>query len=178
MTFFDGYSYRQKNLALLVLGVLLIAVSYKRAFRISIETYRYLQELTVKQQEAVVSSRDIQSIQVEIATLNKLLGNENVALEEVQQGFLNFIAKYGTGVDVQEMEEVYAFDHPDFRINTFKINIKGPFLSQLRFIYSLERKFNDAQLIHANTFFRKNLDLDKDELITTLLLQNYVQNKQ
>lgn len=177
MILFEKYSYKQKNLALLVLGVLLFAVSYKRSFRNTIETHSYLAELEQKKAEAEASQSTIQRLQLEISTVNRLLGKENVSIERVQQGFLNFFAMKSSGLSVQQIEEVYTFDHPDFSINTFRIDIKGDYLHQLRFIHKLEKEFEDARLIHTHFETKKDLVSGKSDLIATLLLQNYVQNE-
>ena len=177
MTFFDQYSYKQKNLALLILGVLLTAVAYKRSFKTTIETRDYISELRMKQQDAVSSQQAIRLLQVEIAGVNKLLGKENISIERVQQGFLNFFARNSSGLSVQQIEEVYTFDHPDFSINTFRIDLQGDFISQLHFIHRLEREFDEARLIHTRFEARKDLVSGKKHLISTLLLQNYVQSE-
>lgn len=177
MTLFDKYSYKQKNLALLVLAVLLFAVAYKRSFRTTIETRAFIEELQLKKAAAESSQTAIQQLQLEIATVNRLLGRENVSIERVQQGFLNFFALKSHGLSVQQIEEVYTFDHPDFSINTFRIDIKGDYLSQLQFIHALEKDFDDARLIHTHFETKKDLVSGKSDLISTLLLQNYVQNE-
>lgn len=177
MTLFEKYSYKQKNLALLVIGVLLFAVAYKRSFRTTIETRSYISELEIKKAEAGQSQFTIRNLQTEIATITKLLGKENVSIEQVQQGFLNFFARKSSGLAVQQIEEVYTFDHPDFSINTFRIDIKGDFIAQLKFIHQLEKDFEDARLIHTRFELKKDLVSGKNELITTLLLQNYVQHE-
>jgi hypothetical protein len=177
MTLFEKYSYKQKNLALLVIGVLLFAVAYKRSFSTTIETTAYIAELKEKKQQAESSQSEIANLQLEISTVNRLLGRENVSIERVQQGFLNFFALKSRSLSVQQIEEVYTFDHPDFSINTFRIDIKGDYLSQLRFMHALEKEFDDARLIHTHFETKKDLVSGKSDLISTLLLQNYVQNE-
>lgn len=177
MTFFDKYSYKQKNLALLVLGVLLFAAAYKRSFRTTIDTTTYISELSDKKAEAELSQQTIQNLQLEIATVNGILGKENVSIEQVQQGFLNFFALQSSGLSVQQIEEVYTFDHPDFSINTFRIDIEGNFIQQLLFIHKLEKQFQEARLIHTHFETKKDPASSKSNLITTLLLQNYTRNE-
>jgi hypothetical protein len=175
MTLFEKYSFRQKNVALLILGGLLAIVSYKRSFSTTIETRKFLSELEIKKSAAMQSYGNIQVLQKEIIQINRLLGKENVSIEEVQQSFLNFFAMRSSGLVVHQIEEVYSFDHPDFRINTFRIDLKGDFLSLLKFLHNLETRFNDARLIHSAYEVKKNEETGKLELISTLLLQNYVQ---
>jgi hypothetical protein len=177
MTFFDKYSYKQKNLALLVLGVLLAAVSYKRSFRTTLETLGYISELKAKKELAASSRNTIRTLQLEIANINKLLGKENVPIEAVQQGFLNFFAMHSRNLSVQQIEEVYTFDHPDFSINTFRIDLKGDYLSQLRFLDRLEKQFDEARLIHTGFEMKKDQQSGSSYLVSTLLLQNYVRNE-
>lgn len=175
MTLFEKYSYKQKNLALLIIAVLLFAVSYKRAFSKTIETNGYINELEIRKQEALNSQKEIQLLQKQVARLNKLLGKENVSVEEVQQGFLNFLARKSPHISVKQIDEVYGFEHPDFKINTFKIELQGDFISVLKFIYSLEQHFDDARLIHFQMNSEKDAVTNKTDLTTTLLIQNYVQ---
>ncbi|MDF3026956.1 MAG: hypothetical protein K0S23_1263 [Fluviicola sp.] len=175
MTLFEKYSYKQKNLALLIIAVLLFAVSYKRAFSKTIETNSYINELEIKKLEALNSQKEIQILQKQVAQLNKLLGKENVSVEEVQQGFLNFLARKSPRISVKQIDEVYGFEHPDFKINTFKIELKGDFISILKFINTLEQSFDDARLIHFQMSSEKDPVTGKIDLTTTLLIQNYVQ---
>lgn len=177
MTLFDKYSYKQKNFALLALTVLLFAVAWKRSFSTTVETRAYISELELKKAEAETSQTAISNLQLEISTINRLLGKENVSIEQVQQGFLNFFARKSRSLSVQQIEEVYTFDHPDFSINTFRIDIQGDYLPQLRFINALEREFEDARLIHTHFETRKDLVTGKNDLVATLLLQNYTQHE-
>lgn len=175
MTLFEKYSFRQKNVALLILLGLLSVVSYKRSFSKTIETNTYISELEGKKQQALMSFGRIKNLNEEIVSVNGLLGKENVSIEEVQQSFLNFFGRNNENLEVNQIEEVYGFDHPDFRINTFRIDVKGDFISLIRFMNKLELNFNEARLIHASFASDKNQETEKLELITTLLLQNYVQ---
>ncbi len=175
MNLFEKYSYKQKNLALLIIAVLLFAASYKRAFSKTIELNGYINELEIKKQEALDSQKEIRLLQKDVARLNRLLGKENVSVEEVQQGFLNFLAKKSPKIQVKQIDEVYGFEHPDFKINTFKIELRADFISVLKFIYALEGSFDDARLIHFKMSSEKDPVTNKIDLTTTLLIQNYVQ---
>lgn len=173
MTFFDQYTYRQKNYALAILTVLLLAASYKRAFKTTLETVQYRTELNEKIAYSKNLIADIRITQSEIKHYNKLLGKENVTIEKVQQGFLNFLAKNKTDLIVYQVDEVLTYQHPDFKINTHKIILKGNFLQTLRFIYKLEKEFDLAKMINVSFEFKKYNSEEKEDLYTTLLLQNY-----
>jgi len=173
MTFFDGYSYKQKNYALAILAVLLLAASYKRAFSVTAETVRNKNELIHKMEESVTALDNIRVTQIEIAALNKLLGKENVTIEKVQQGFLNFLNRNSSNISVYQVEEVMKFQHPDFSINTHRIILKGNFLNTLQFLYKLEKEFDLARLINVSFEYKKYNIEEKEQLYTIILLQNY-----
>ncbi len=174
MTFFDKYSYKQKNYALAILAVLLIAVAYKRAFSISIETRNYRNELQDKLLRASSADQEIRSKQLEIAQLNRYLGEENSTVERVQQGFLNFFAQKGKGLSVHQIDEVLNFKHPDFEINTHRIVLRGNYSRTLEFIYALEREFNLAKVLNLKFEYKRYSLEDEKHLYTTLLIQNYL----
>lgn len=173
MTFFDSYSYKQKNYALLIVGVLLIAASYKRAFKTTIETVSYRKELEGKIAFSKNAIRDIRRTQADIGYLNTILGKENSTIEKVQQGFLKFLEKNSSGVIVFQVDEVLRFQHPDFTIHTHRVVLKGDFLNTLRFIHALEKRFDLAKLINVSFEYKKYSSEEQEELYTTLLLQNY-----
>lgn len=174
MTFFDGYSYKQKNYALLILAVLLMAVAYKRAFSVTLETLDYREELYQKLETASRADQDIRLRQLDIARLNRYLGEENSTVEKVQQGFLNFFARHGKGLQVYQIDEVLNFKHPDFEINTHCIVLRGDFPSSLHFLYKLEKEFMLARVLNVS-FELKRFSMEEDKhLYTTLLIQNYL----
>lgn len=174
MTFFDGYSYKVKNRAMIVLAVLLVAVAYKRAFSVTIETRGYKTELEEKLVRAASAEHDIRLKQVQIAQLNQYLGEENNTVEKVQQAFLNFFATNAEDVLVHQIDKVLHFKHPDFAINTHCIVLKGGFLETLHFLYALERDFDLAKVLNVTFEYRKATNEDDPALFTTLLIQNYL----
>lgn len=174
MTFFDKYSYKQKNYALLVIGVLLAAVAYKKGFGPTLEIKNYRIELEEKLITAASADDQIRTKQIEVAQLNRLIGDEGNTIEKVQQEFLNFFAKNAINVSVHEINEVLHFQHPDFAINTHRVVLKGNYSSTLRFLYEVEKKFKLAKILNVSFEFTKQEASDDKSLYTTILIQNYL----
>jgi hypothetical protein len=174
LTFFDKYSFQQKNYALAILTVLLIAVAYKKAFSISLDTIKYQTELTDKVEKASHADQDIRSNQIEIMKLDRFLGKENSTVEKVQQGFLNFFAEKAKNIAVHQIDEVLNFKHPDYEINTHSIVLKGDYLSTLNFIYALETDFPLGKILNITFEYKRPSSEDNEALYTTLLMQNYL----
>ncbi|NRA13343.1 MAG: hypothetical protein HRT57_15460, partial [Crocinitomicaceae bacterium] len=106
MTFFDKYSFKQKNYAVALLTVLLIAVAYKKSFSGSLETIKYRTELNAKVEKAAHADEEIRIKQIEIMKLDRFIGKENSSVEKVQQGFLNFFAENAKDINVHQIDEV------------------------------------------------------------------------
>lgn len=173
MTFFDKYSYKQKNYALLLLGVLLLAVAYKRAFKTTFETLNAKTDIELKIEQAKYATTNVKQVQKSLQQLNKLIGKENVTVEKVQQGFLNFFARKSQGISVFQIDEVLNYKHPDFTILTHRIVLKGNFIQTLKFIYELEKDFDLAKLVNVSFEYKKMNSDQPEDLYTVLLLQNY-----
>lgn len=174
MTFFDKYSFKQKNYALLVIFVLLLAVVYKRSISVTLETRNYRDELSGNLKVAATAVNTIRIKQQSIKQLNQILGKENSSVEKVQQGFLNFFAKRSKGLSVYTISEVIKYRHPDFTINTHEIILKGGYTDALHFIYALEKEFDLARLVNVSFEYRKMSSDEPEALYTTLLIQNHL----
>jgi len=174
MTFFDKYSYKQKNYALILLAVLLVAVAYKKAFSVTLETMQYRDELEEKLLLAQTAAADIRLCKAQINNLDRLLGKENITIEKVQQGFLNFFARNAERISVYQIDEVLTYQHPDFSINTHRIVLKGDYIHTLQFIYRFEKQFDLARLINISFEYKKYTADSHEELYTTILIQNYL----
>lgn len=173
MTLFQKYTYRQKKLALVVIFVLLAAAAYKRSFSITLQQLALNSELQIKRAEAETSIDRLKTKQNELKLINQIVGQENVPNERVQQKFLSFFDEKSNNLSVERMEEVYTFDHPDYTINTNLITIKGDYLNTVKFIYNLEKNFTFARIVSSNLQLKTNRTLQKSELHTTILLQNF-----
>lgn len=174
MTFFDKYSFKQKNYAVALLTVLLIAVAYKKSFSGSLETIKYRTELDAKVEKASHADQDIKFKQIEIMKLDRFIGKENSTVEKVQQGFLNFFAEKAEHLHVHHIDEVLNFKHPDYQINTHSIILKGDYLNTLNFIYALETNFPLGKILNITFEYKRPSSEDEEALYTTLLMQNYL----
>lgn len=174
MTFFDKYSYKQKNYALLVIVILLLAVTYKKSISITMETRTYRSELENQLTFAETAGSQIRIKQASINQLNRLLGKENSSVEKVQQGFLNFFAQRANGLQVYKIDEVIRFKHPDFTINTHQVVLKGGYLNVVSFLYKLEKDFDLARLTNVSFNYQKMNSEEPEALYTTILIQNYL----
>jgi hypothetical protein len=175
MKLFEKYSYGQKNVALLLIGVLLLAVSYKRSFSKTLELISYSNELDQKIEDGKASQKNIQHLQKNLYDINHFIGKENNSVEQVQQQFLGFFDVNGKQLSLKQIDEVYSFDNPDYTVNTLKIDLEGPYVPLTNFIKLVEEKFEYARIVHVSNYLLTDPLSQKKSLVTTLLIQHYDQ---
>jgi len=174
MTFFDKYSYKTKNYALIILGVLLLAVIWKRSINTTIDLLSLNNQLEEKLELATTADQQIKNTYKEISELNAYIGKENSSVDEVQQAFLRFFDAETRSLQIEQMDEVLNFKHPDFEINTHRIVVSGPYVETVKFIYTFEKEFKMAKVLSVQFESERNKMTNKIALNTTLLIQNYV----
>jgi hypothetical protein len=173
MKLFEKYTYRQRKIAVLAIFLLLCVASYKRTFSVTLDLINLREELTQKKHEAENSGVTLKRKQEELIKINNLIGEENVPNDRVQHGFLTFVDNSKTSLIVEEVEEVYRFNHPDFVINTNEITLKGNYRSMVRFLYNFEKNFDLARLVSVQIFVKKNREKKINELFLKVLVQNF-----
>lgn len=178
MNWFSKYTFRQKNFALLIIFGLLLMVTYKRALNPTLESLDLRSELTEKRMEAQLSLSTLKIKRIELSNVNKLIGQEGVTTEKVQQGLLSFhTSRSQDGVNVSQIDEPYYYIHPDFYIYTNQVTLKGDFHSLHKFIFDLETEFDLARVVSIKYYIEKNYIDSREELYATLLLQNFEKNE-
>lgn len=173
MKIFEKYSFRKKKVVLIVIIVLLGAASYKRAFSLTFDQLALYDELKVKEYEAKNSVETLKNKALQLSQVNNIIGKENVPNEIVQHSFLSFVKSQKHGLVVNSIDEPHQYQHPDFKINTNKVTVKGGYSDVTSFIYSFEKEFNLGRLVSLNLFKQKNKASKKDELLTTIYFQNF-----
>lgn len=173
MEFFEQYSYKQKNLLLLILSALLLIVCYKRAISITLDLMTLNDELKVKTQEAENSQQTVFAKQKLNKALDRVIGKENVPKEKVQQSFVSFFEMHRENVQLLSMEEPFVYIHPDFNIYSHRVILEGGFNDLHRLINDIEEKFEYAQLLNVTYQVERELRTKSNRLQATLILQNY-----
>jgi|SRR5690554_6274731 len=173
MKIFEKYSFRKKKVILLIVIVLLGAAAYKRAFSLTLQQLALFDELTIKEYEAQNSVETLKNKSFQLSQINGIIGKENVQNEIVQHSFLSFVKKQKYRLAVNSIDEPHQYQHPDFKINTNKVTIKGDYSAVTSFVYSFEKEFNLGRLVSLHLFKQQNKASKKDELLTTIYFQNF-----
>jgi len=174
---FDRFTYKQKNYGLLVLFVLMIMVSYKRSFSLTLSALSEIERLETQKREVVHAQSDLESLQIQLIQLNRNIGKADLDPDKVQQEILRTIAWYSEEHEVmlEQLEATHNFETVDFNIFSNLVSVKGTFNGILELAYYVENSFDYARLVNVSIYKKQNPITKKTNLYGKLLFQHYRQ---
>jgi|GEM_PF-611803 len=170
---FENLTYRQKFLALLAIATLLGFAAYKRSFKLTLDAYHELSELSEQLIEINSSSNTVQELDTEILFLDNLLGEENMESVLVQQEILNFVTNKSKSVHVFDVAEVHEASDNKFTIHTNQLTIEGSFEALLKIVYEFEKEFPYSRVVNTSFFKKKDFKTRRIKLYAKIIFQNY-----
>lgn len=172
---FDNYSYKQKCIALGIIFLMLSAAAYKRSFKSLFDAMSENETLANKSQEYRVKSKSMDSLMKDIATLDNMLGKENVSKEEVQQGIVSFVGVRHQDVSIHDLQPIHSFIDGNFKIVTNQLDVTGTVNQLLKTAYDFERNFKLSRVVSMSFYTIKN---NKSEVLhLKIFFQNYENTK-
>lgn len=174
---FDKLTYRQKNYGLLALFIIMLMVSYKRSFVLTLNALDELKNQEVQAQSAQTAQQSIEMLQISINQLNQNIGRSDIEPDKVNQEILSTISRFSqtSEVHLQRLEATHTFQTVDFTIFSNLISVEGSFNGILSLIYYLENNFQYARLTNVNLYTVNELTTKKTKLYAKLLFQHYRQ---
>lgn len=176
---FDRFTYKQRNYGLLLLFILMIMVSYKRSFSLTLAAQDEIAKLEEQKSAAAHAQNDLESLQIQLIQLNKNIGKADLDPDKVQQEILRTIAWYSNEHDVmlEQLEATHNFETVDFNIFSNLVSVKGTFNGILSLAYYIENSFDYARLVNLSIYKKQNVITKKTNLYGALLFQHYRQKK-
>lgn len=174
---FDKLTYRQKNYGLLALFILMLMVSYKRSFVLTLNAREEIKNQEVQAQSAETAQQTIDMLRISIQQLNQNIGRSDLEPDKVNQEILSTISDFSktNQVNLQKLEATHTFQTVDFSIYSNIISVEGSFNGILSLVYYLENEFQYARLTNVNLYTLNDLTTKKTKLYANLLFQHYRQ---
>ena len=175
---FDRFTYRQKNYGLLAIFLLLIMVSYKRSFSLTVDARNELENQQAQLESTQHVQEDITALRIQIKQLNNNIGRSDIEPDQVQQEILGEISTFSNenNVYLEKIEETHAFQTVDFTIYSNLIRVAGSFNGILSLAYHMENTFDYARVTNVNVFKDTDPSTKKENLYGEFLFQHYRQN--
>jgi hypothetical protein len=180
---FNKLTYRQKNYGLLALLVLMLMVSYKRSFVLTLNALTELENQEHQLVSAQNAQKTIDGLRISINQLNKSIGRSDMEPDKVNQEILGVISSFSNDnqVRLHQLEATHEFQTVDFTIFSNLIAVEGNFNSILSLVYFMENQFEYARLTNVSLYTEKEAAAGlsggkrKTTLYGKLLFQHYRQ---
>jgi len=175
---FDRFTYKQKNYGLLALFVLMIMVSYKRSFVLSLNALTQIESQEQQKQNLLGAENDIAVMRIQLAQMNKTIGRSDLAPDKVNQEILRAISDYTKNlyIKLDKIRETHAYKTVDFTIYSNMVSVEGDLSGILQLAYYMENKFEFARLTNISLYKEMDYSTKKEKLYANLLFQHYRQN--
>jgi hypothetical protein len=173
---FNQYPYKLKFKFLIVLFLMLSIAAYRRSFSSLIDAVKENHVLNNKVELLKNKAKNINQINSEIASLDKMIGKEGVAKEKVQQGIVSFLLDNSSGVSINDMQTIHEFHDSNFNIYTYQLDLIGNFNQLIKVAYTFEKKFEFSKITNTRFYIDKKNN-KSDILHLKIIFQNYENNK-
>lgn len=173
---FEKYSYKVKFKALLVIFCMLSFTAYKRSFGSLVSVVKENKELNEKTNSLKDTSKDVNLLTSQLASIDKIIGKTGVNKEKIQQDIVGFISKNYGSVSIFDLKSIHEFSDESYKVFTNEIDVTGSLSQLLPLAYDFEKKFNYSRLVSMN-FYTTKKNNENDILHLKLIFQNYENNK-
>ncbi len=172
---FEQYSYKKKFMALAILFVMLSITAYKRSFSTLFQVIGEHKELSNNVEQLNQKAKNTNGLIKEVAFLDKLIGKEGVAKQEVQQEIVSHATNQGH-VSISDLQPIHMANDNNYSISTNQIDVTGSVNELLQLAYNYERNFNLSRLVSMN-FYTTKKNNKTEVLHLKMIFQNYENNK-
>jgi hypothetical protein len=173
---FEKYSYKKKNLALLVLTFIIAITAYKRSFHTLIQVMKEYNTLSKKNEDVNKKSGNSNNLHKEVAYLDRIIGKEGVSKEAIQQEIVNFTSKRHPEVSINILEPIHLFQDENHTVITNQLDVTGNVNQLIQLGYDFEKNFSYSRIVNMHFYISKKNN-KTDLLHFKIIFQNYEKNK-
>lgn len=165
--------YKNKNIILGVVFVLLSAIIYRFAIKKTINHKEQLLHLKKEKDLLNNASSQIAYLQNKNRNLEAILQKDNISVSSsFQQILLQKINKYATenSIEIIRFKEPHIFKNNELQIVTYQFALKGSFVALLSFFSDIENE-GLGEIIATSLIKKRNYGKNKNYLILQVFLK-------
>ncbi len=169
-----NFTYRQKYILLLVIGLIVSIIIYKASIQPSLRAGRECKKMAVQLESVSQAPQAIKRLETEIKQLDQLFGNNEIKDKDVRSQIINKCSNYckSQKIKIAQIKEPNIQLNDDLIIETTEIHFEGQYKPLMNLIYHLETTALNGKLASVN--FQKEIDKRSKE--ERLILQVFIQS--
>jgi hypothetical protein len=163
-------------MALGVIFIMLAITGYKRSFKTLFGVITEHSALTSKVATLNKKAKSNNSLTKEVAYLSKVIGQDGVSKEMIQQQIIKFVVENDPKISISDLQPIHVFKDENHIVITNQLDVTGSVNQLLKLGYDFEKKFEYSRVVSMNLYTTKKNNLS-DVLHLKLIFQNYENNK-
>lgn len=178
MSLTENLSYRKKYYALLLAMALASVFVYQVSLRKTILVVKECKVYQLTIQQSVHQQTALSSLQEELNGFDQQIDSyETIHIHQFQQELLSTISDYCSKnkMVIEQFNQPHEALQGNYKIETSIVSIEGHFKKVLELIYHLEKRVLGKKIASIHFEKKKDFKSKREQLITTLYIQNIKQ---
>lgn len=171
-------SYKQKNILLAILTVVVGYFAYTRAITATLNLKNECYLLEEKSIQAESASDEIKLVQLELSNINRMLGNGKKGLGDINRELVEFVTQQTVKKNMllKGFPEIHTFQGPQMNLYTQQCELQGSFKDIVELINELEKEFLTVNVSSIRFTAKADLKTKKNYLYADCFLQTIHKN--
>ena len=167
-------TYKKKNILLAITAVAFTFIMYLAAISHTVAIAAQCAEHEKELVKISGAPEKLMVIKVEMAKIDKVLGNKNPLGENLQNRLLEEIVTYcqKKKIELREFPEPLIYTKDGNVIETSIVTVEADFIKILGLVYALEQSIDAGKVISVDYKAVKNKKTRKMELLADIFIQN------
>lgn len=167
-------TYKKKNLALLMLTLVVLFLVYTFGIKKTIAAYSEYSENKNKMEQALNAPLMAEQLEKELIRMDAKIGNHNTREENINEALLSLITTYcqSNHAVLREFPQTSINEDGDLSVETNRFIIGGNFFTLINLVYLLEQKYNLGKVASVNYQLKKDFKTQEMQLTANVFLQN------
>lgn len=171
-------NYKQKNILMLVAAFVVGYFAYSRAITATLNLKNECAVLEEQSLQAESAADEIKLVQLELANINRMLGNGKKNLGDINRELVEFVTSEASkkSMLLKDFPEVHSFQGAQMNLYTQQCELQGNFKSIVELISDLEKEFATVNIASVRYYSKQDIKTKKNYLYAECFLQTIHKN--
>lgn len=168
-------SYKNRLLYSLILGGVFAFVMYQLVLSDTFVLAARVGDMQDEVANNIDAPVEIQELKIKLAKIEQLIGDStHTSGEDIHQLLLESVTNYcqQNGIILNDFPKPFEKAENGYITHTAKVTVEGDFITLLKLVYFLEKKYEVGKVVAVDFEANKNLRTRKRELQSIIYLQN------
>lgn len=171
-------NYKQKNILMLLAAIIVGYFAYSRAITATLNLKSECTVLEEQSLQAESAADEIKLVQLELANINRMLGNGKKNLGDINRELVEFVTQkaFQKNMLLKDFPEVHAYQGAQMNLYTQQCELQGNFKNIVELIHDLEKEFATINIASVRYYSKQDIKTKKNYLYAECFIQTIHKN--